>query len=211
MTEAIIAGIALGFVLIFAIGPVIFTIIKLRINYGITSAFYFVAGVWLSDILWVITSNAFGSFLQDLVEYKMYIGAVGGVLLLSLGIYYLFFKKYYSKAELDNGVKIGNATHYRLFITGFLLNTLNPGVIALWFATATNTISYSVEEKILTYSICLGMTIFADFFKIHLAGKLRQKLNDRNIGIINKITGTLYMIFGIALIAGVAYVKLKYS
>lgn len=209
MIEAIIAGIALGFVLIFAIGPVMFTIIKLRINYGITSAFYFVAGVWLSDIIWVVTSNAFGSFLQNLVEYKMYIGIAGGCLLLALGVYYLFFKKYYSKAELDSGVKIGNATHLRLFVTGFLLNTLNPGVIALWFATATNTISYTIEEKVITYSICLGMTILADFFKIRLAGVLRQKLNDRNIGIINKITGTLYMIFGLALIAGVAYFKVK--
>lgn len=207
MTEAIIAGFALGLVLIFAIGPVIFTIIKLRINYGLASAFYFISGVWLSDFLWVVTSNAFGSFLQQLVEYKTYIGIAGGFLLLALGFYYLFFKKYYSKAELDSGVKIGNATHMRLFATGFLINTLNPGVIALWIATATNTISFNIEQKIITYGICLGMTVLADFFKINLAGKLRKKLNDRNIRIVNKISGILYLVFGVALIIGVLFFR----
>ena len=66
MTEAIIAGLLLGLALVFSVGPVIFTILKLRINYGLSSAFYFIAGVWLSDILWVVTANIFGSLLQSL-------------------------------------------------------------------------------------------------------------------------------------------------
>ena len=59
MTEAIVSGLLLGLALVFSVGPVIFTILKLRINYGISSAFYFIAGVWLSDLLWVLTANLF--------------------------------------------------------------------------------------------------------------------------------------------------------
>jgi threonine/homoserine/homoserine lactone efflux protein len=209
MTEAIIAGLLLGLALVFSVGPVIFTIIKLRINYGLSSAFYFISGVWLSDLLWVITANVFSTLLESLQIYKVQIGTVGGIFLISLGLYYLLFKKYHSKQELDEGVKIGNATHARLFITGFLINTLNPGVIALWLAAATKSISSSLEEKVVTFSICLSMNIAADFFKINLAGKLRNKLNDKNITIVNKISGSMFLLFGLALIFGVWYAKLK--
>ena len=207
MIEAIIAGLLLGLALVFSVGPVIFTILKLRINYGISSAFYFIAGVWLSDLLWVVTANIFGSLLQSLQVYKVQIGAAGGIFLISLGIYYLFFKKYHSKEELDKGIKINTTTHARLFFTGFLINTLNPGVIALWLAAATKSISATLEEKVVTFSICLAMNIGADFFKINLAGKLRSKLNDKNIVIVNKISGFMFLAFGVALIFGVVYSK----
>jgi threonine/homoserine/homoserine lactone efflux protein len=211
MTEAIISGLLLGLALVFSVGPVIFTIIKLRINYGLSSAFYFISGVWLSDILWVVIANAFGQLLESLIVYKIQIGICGGVFLISLGVYYLFFKKYHTKAELDQGVKIGNATHARLFITGFLLNTLNPGVIALWLAAATKSTGEPIENIVATFSICLSMNIAADFFKINLAGKLRKNLTDKNITIINKISGFLFLAFGVALILGVAYANVKHK
>ena len=209
MTEAIIAGLLLGLALVFSVGPVIFTIIKLRINYGLSSAFYFISGVWLSDIFWVITANATSTMLESLTVYKVQIGTTGGVFLIGLGLYYLFFKKYHTKQEMDEGVTIASSTHARLFITGFLINTLNPGVIALWLAAATKSISSTLQEKIVTFSICLSMNIAADFFKINLAGKLRNKLNDKNITIVNKISGAMFLAFGIALIGGVWYTKSK--
>ena len=209
MTEAIIAGLLLGLALVFSVGPVIFTIIKLRINYGFVSAFYFISGVWLSDIFWVVTANATSSLMESLTVYKLQIGTTGGVFLIGLGLYYLFFKKYHSKKEMDEGVIIASSTHARLFLTGFLINTLNPGVIALWLAAATKSISSTLNEKIVTFSICISMNIAADIFKINLAGKLRNKLNDKNITIVNKISGCMFLAFGIALIVGVWFTKAK--
>ena len=209
MTEAVIAGLLLGLALVFSVGPVIFTIIKLRINYGFVSAFYFIAGVWLSDIFWVVTANATSSLLESLTVYQIQIGTTGGLFLIGLGLYYLFFKKYHSKKELDEGVAIAGSTHARLFITGFLINTLNPGVIALWLAAATRSINSTLNEKIVTFSICIGINIAADIFKINLAGKLRNKLNDKNIAIVNKISGFMFLAFGFALIVGVWFTKTK--
>ncbi len=207
MTDAIFSGILLGLALVFSVGPVIFTIIKLRINYGLAAAFYFIAGVWLSDIMWVLTANLFSETLGELINYKTIIGISGGGLLMSLGIYYLFFKKFHTKEELDNGVKITSTTHLRLFITGFLINTLNPGVIALWFAATTKSLTNTMDQKIVIFTICLSLNMLADILKINLAGKLRKKLTDRNIRIINKISGLLFLIFGTALIVGVIYTR----
>ena len=203
MTEAIIAGFLLGIALIFSVGPVIFTILKLRINYGITSAFYFIAGVWLSDIMWIILANFFSALLGDLIQYKNIIGITGSVFLIGLSIFYLFFKKYHSKEEIDTGIKINNTTHVKLFITGFLINTLNPAVIALWFAAATKSISNTFNERVVIFTICLMLNISADILKINVAGRIRNKLTEKNINIINKISGLLFLVFGLILLFGV--------
>ena len=209
MIEAIVSGLLLGLALVFSVGPVIFTVIKLRINYGILSAFYFIVGVWVSDILWVVTANFFSGFLGDLLIYKNWIGLLGGSFLFAIGIYFLFFKKYHTKEELDQGIVIKKSTHTGLFITGFLINTLNPGVIGLWLAATTKSISFTLEQKIITFSICLGLNIVADILKIRLTGKLGKKLTSKNITIINKISGLMYLVFGIALISAVVYSLLK--
>lgn len=205
MTDAILSGFLLGLALVFSVGPVIFTIIKLRINYGVASAFYFISGVWLSDLLWVLTANVFGDLLGALIVYKRAIGITGGLFLIGLGIFYLFIKKYHSKEELDKGVRIAGTTHVKLFITGFLINTLNPGVIALWFAAATKSLSNTFNERMVIFAICLLLNMSADIIKINLAGRLRKKLTDKNISIINKISGLLFLAFGVALMIGVLF------
>jgi threonine/homoserine/homoserine lactone efflux protein len=203
MTEAIIAGFLLGIALIFSVGPVIFTILKLRINYGITSAFYFIAGVWLSDIIWIILANFFSALLGDLIQYKNIIGISGSFFLIGLSIFYLFFKKYRSKEEIDMGIKINSTIHIKLFITGFLINTLNPAVIALWFAAATKSISNTFNERVIIFAICLTLNISADILKIKVAGRIRNKLTEKNINIINKISGFIFLVFGLILLFGV--------
>ncbi len=211
MTDAVISGLLLGLALVFSVGPVVFTIIKLRINYGVASAFYFIAGVWLSDIIWVLSANFFSGLLGEVIAYKKTIGITGGLFLIGLGVFYLFFKKYNSQEELDAGVKITGTTHARLFITGFLINTLNPGVIALWFAAATKALSNTIDQRMVIFSICLFLNMGADVFKINLAGKLRKKLTNKNIIIINKISGLLFLTFGVALLLGVIYSTINKS
>ncbi len=200
MTEALLSGFVLGLALVFSLGPVIFTILKLRVNYGIASAFYFISGVWISDFLWVIVANFFGGLLDEVIAFKKPIGTAGGIFLIGLGIFYLFFKKFHSKEEVDNGIKIAGTTYLKLFITGFLINTLNPAVIALWFAAVTKSLSNTYNERLATFSVCLLLNMGADIFKINLAGKLRSKLTDKNIRKINKIAGVLFIVFGLALL-----------
>ena len=204
MTDAIVTGLLLGLALMLSLGPAIFTIIKLRINYGMSSAYFFVTGVWISDIIWILTANFFSGIFEDVVNHRQIIGVCGGGFLICLGTFYLFFKKYHSREELDKGITIRAATHARLFLTGLFMNLLNPGVIALWLAAVTKTISneFTVNERFMTFSICLSISILADIFKINLAGKLRKNLTDKNIRIINKISGIIFLIFGLALMIG---------
>jgi threonine/homoserine/homoserine lactone efflux protein len=205
MTDAIISGLLLGLALVFSVGPVVFTIIKLRINYGIKTAFYFIAGVWLSDLIMVFLANFFGEFMGQLIEYKKSIGLIGGIFLIGLGIFYLFFKRYKKDEKLESGVKISSTTNIKLLITGFLINTLNPSVIGLWLAASTKSIGQPIDEKIAIFSVCLTINILADIAKINLAGKLKKSLTERNIHYINIISGLLFIAFGIVLMVSVLF------
>jgi threonine/homoserine/homoserine lactone efflux protein len=207
MTEAIISGFLLGLALIFSVGPVIFTIFKLRINYSIKSALFFVAGVWISDLIWILLANFFSNLLKEISSYEKTIALCGGIFLIGIGVYNLFFKKSHYKNETDNGLKISGYTNFGVLITGFLINTLNPAVIGLWLAAATKAISNSLNEKFVLFSVCLLLNMSADVLKINLAGKLKEKLTDKNIAIINKISGLIFIGFGAALIIGIFYNK----
>src|SRR3984893_1204587 len=127
MVEALLKGLALGFILALSVGPVIFTVIKQNINNGHRGGFSFVAGVWVSDIFLVVLSNAFTELMKELLEYKKLIGYLGSIFLLALGVYYLFFKKIKLKTGTEgNEIKFGRRDFAQIFLSGFFINTLNP-------------------------------------------------------------------------------------
>src|SRR6476660_8577935 len=93
MWHAVVNGVTLGLVLMISVGPVIFTIIKQSLNNGHEGGFSFVGGVWLSDLVLIVVSNAFSAWVTELLEYKKVIGYVGSSFLIAMGIFYVFFKK----------------------------------------------------------------------------------------------------------------------
>lgn len=204
MWQAILSGITLGLILAISVGPVIFTIIKQSLNNGIEGGLSFVAGVWLSDIFLVFISNAFSELVTSLLEYRMALGVVGSIFLITMGVFYVFFKKIKLQANTDGTeTRFSKRQMARIFSQGFLINTLNPNVFLFWLGTATAFASkYSFYQRILIFGICLGLNIAADVFKVLMAGKLRKRLTFHNMSVINKVSGTILIGFGIALLIG---------
>lgn len=204
--EAVLKGLAISLLLVFSVGPIVFTIIKQSIVNGRMGGFSFVAGIWLSDLLVVVLSNVFSEAVTSLLHFKKAIGLTGSLFLLGMGIFYLFFKKLKLRGAEESAIRISGGTHARLVIAGFFINILNPAVIAFWLTTATTlAIGNSVRDRIVIFSTCILVNFGADVGKVLLAGKLSKKLTHRNIELINKISGLLLLIFGIALFLGVLY------
>jgi threonine/homoserine/homoserine lactone efflux protein len=200
MWEAIINGLTLGCILALSVGPVIFTVIKQSLNNGHTGGLSFVTGVWVSDIILVVVSNAFSAFVGGLMAYKNVIGYLGSSFLVGVGVYYLFFKKVTLRTDADgNALKAKKFDLFKIFTSGFFLNTLNPSIFLFWLGTASACSKYSFNQRILIFSICLAVNIAADILKVMLAGKLRNKLTLHNISLINKVSGVILVGFGIAL------------
>jgi len=210
MVDALVKGFAISLLLIFSVGPAAFTIIKQSINNGRAGGFSFVAGVWLSDLLWVILSNAFSELVIQLLHFKREIGFTGSAFLIALGIYYLFFKKIRLRDE-ESKIVITTGKHAQLTLAGFLINTINPAVMIFWLTTATAiAATHSVKQRVIIFSTCLVLNSSVDIAKVVLAGKIRKNMNEKNIKLINKISGTILLVFGIALLAGVFYTTKKH-
>jgi len=206
MIDALLKGFALSLLLIFSVGPLVFTVIKQSVINGRDGGLSFIGGVFLSDLLMVILSNAFSELVTNLLDFKKTIGMAGSFFLIAMGVYYLFFKKIQLRNEDNSLIKVSAGTHARLALAGFLINTLNPGVIAFWLTTTTTiAISNTVKERIVIFVTCILFNLAADVAKVILAGKLSKKLNQKNLTLINRISGSLLILFGIMLLFGVLY------
>lgn len=209
--QAILKGLLMGLLLVISVGPVIFTIIKQSINNGKEGGFSFVAGVWVSDFIWVLLSNTFSEFVTGMLDFKKPIGIGGSAILISMGVFYLCFKKVKVHPEDVSLPPLQGSDHAKLALQGFLINTFNPGVMGFWLTSATAlAVTHTIRERIIIFGTCLLLNMSADVGKVTLAGKLRSKLTLHNIKVINRVSGFIFLVFGSALLIGVLFFMKKH-
>ena len=209
MIAPLLKGILLGLILSISVGPVIFAIIKQSINNGHKAGYLFVAGVSASDISIVLICNFFTSLFNTAITYKTSIAIAGSIFLIAVGIYTLFFKKVHTNEENNIADKKFRKRDFAaIFLSGYFMNTLNPGVFLFWFAwTAAimadaQTAEHPNEYRLIVFGTCLIFVLVADILKVVLAGKLRSRLTVKNLHYINKLSGLILIGFGIALCWG---------
>ncbi len=202
MFEAILKGLGFGLLLSISVGPVLFSIIKQSLNNGHKGGLTFVFGVSASDIAMVFLVNFFTTIFDQLKEHKNAVGIVGCIFLVSVGIYFLFFKKVKVDEQGKQVFKFSRKDYAQIFLSGFFMNTLNPSVFIFWIYVSTAVIGHSVQEKIIMFTTCLVWMLGTDILKVFLAGKIRNRLTPHNIHILNRINGLLLIGFGIALVWG---------
>ena len=205
MIEALWKGITLGLLLSIAVGPVVFSIIKQSINNGVKGGLAFIIGVSLSDVTLAVVSNFFTELFAEFIERKTEIGIIGSTFLISVGIYFLFFKKVKVNDEGKQIIKTRKRDYLKLIVAGFFMNILNPAIIIFWLTTSTAFINHTLNERIIIFSIALGLVLAGDITKVILAGKLRTRLTLKNIHLINRVNGVILIGFGVALIVGLLF------
>ena len=205
MFEALLKGLTLGLLLSISVGPVIFSIIKQSLNSGHRGGFAFVVGVSASDITLVLVSNVFTQLFGYMVKHKHFIGIAGSIFLVSMGVFFLFFKKI--KVD-DSGVQVlqlSKKDYVKTFLSGFFMNTLNPAVFIFWLTTSTTLITLTIENRIIAFVTCLSFVLSTDVVKVMMAQKIRRKLTPHNIQILSRINGLVLLVFGLILLWGLIF------
>jgi len=205
MNDVFIKGITLGLLLSIAVGPILFTNIKQSINNGVKGGLAFVLGVSLSDICLAVASNFFTEMVNSLLERKELVALIGSVFLISVGLFFLFFKKVALNEQGKQLMVFRKRDYLKLLLTGLFMNLLNPLIIGFWLATSTTFAAHTLRQRFFIFSIALLLVLVTDILKVLLANKIRQRLTPKNILYINRLNGVILIAFGLALLSGILF------
>lgn len=199
MLETIISGVGLGIVLSFVTGPVFFALLKTSIERGFHAGMWLAAGVVTSDLIYVGLAVYGSSFIQFENEYRLPIGITGSAVLMGIGCYYLF-----KKVEINYDTTSSARRNTGYFFKGFLMCIFNPSLLLYWVSVTSGIISVTGElrsEQIIPFFGSILATQFStDTLKAYYANKLRYRIKEHTINLLNRVAGTLIVIFALKLI-----------
>jgi len=191
--------------LTFSFGPAFFALINTGIKFGYRTGSFLAIGVVLSDfflclLVCVLVHFGMANLLHS-EKAQTFFAIIGGIILIVFGAF--FFKK--MPVKTDDVIDIENQlpSPKLMLLKGFFLNLFNPTVWLLWLANVTaisKTLDYSMVKMIVFFSIVLGAVLAVELFKVKLAGKIKNYLTNKIMTIVNYITGSALMIFGLILI-----------
>jgi threonine/homoserine/homoserine lactone efflux protein len=212
IVAALLKGFILGLLLAISVGPIIFAIIKQSIKHGHKGGYAFIAGISASDITLVLICNIFASLFASMLAHEKQIAIAGCVFFLILGIYSLFFKK--PSTDEPHNVKEKVFKRHELvglFLTGFLMNSLNPGALFFWFLWSTAILADSKsmvhpeQYRFIVFITCLVVVLATDVAKVLLAGKLRTKLTAKVMHRLDQVLGVALIVCAIILGWGILF------
>ncbi|MEJ5962742.1 LysE family translocator [Pedobacter immunditicola] len=198
MFEAILQGIGAGILFSFLTGPVFFSMIKTSIEKGFKAGFSLAVGVILSDIIFITATIFSSQFVVYNSQYNVYIGTIGGLFLLGVGLYYLI-KRVHVNYCVEEEVKIKKRGY---IIKGFLMCLLSPTTLMFWIMVGgviTVHLDYTFTEKVVFFVVALITQLSIDSIKTFYAAKLRYRIKERSIQRLNRIAGAVIIIFAIRL------------
>lgn len=207
LMSAVVGGLILGLFMAISVGPTLFAIIKYSLNHSYKTGLAFVLGVSLSDIMYVTIANLAAPWLHFIYKFEKTVAVIGGVALISIGLWGLIKKYKPIRPSTQNNI-ISGSHYFKIFSSGFIINTANPGVIINWIAAVTlvSNASSKMSEmehiiyRVIFFSSCLTLVLGIDFLKVFLADNIRKRLTLRNVMYLQKISSACLLILGIGLI-----------
>jgi threonine/homoserine/homoserine lactone efflux protein len=210
MFSLFIQGIVLGLVVSITAGPAFITIVQTSLQRGFNMAFFTSLGVLLSDAALIAICYLGTSIIVDNPESKLYIGMIGGIILIAFGMW-TFSRK--PEILLRRSPKYKTPTKrpgpLTYLFKGFFLNFLNPFILLFWFTAMSWVASRAEEGRLPIYTVVFFsgtlVTIFSlDLLKSFVGNKISSYLRPRILLWINRIVGIVLVAFGVILIVRVS-------
>jgi threonine/homoserine/homoserine lactone efflux protein len=204
IASLIYQGIIIIVLLTISFGPAFFALLNTGIKYGYKTGSFLAFGVVFSDfflcmMVCLLVHFGMGNLLHS-EKAQTFFSIVGGIVLIVFGAF--FFRKHEIKTEETIDIPSVPSPSV-MILKGFFVNIFNPTVWLLWLANVTaisKTLDYSLVKMILFFSIVLGTVLMVELAKVSLANKIKHYLTNTIMTIINYLTGTALIIFGMVLI-----------
>ena len=205
--NTILKGVLIGILASAPMGPVGILCVQRTINKGRWYGFVTGVGATASDLIYALITGVGMTFVMDLVNdasTRFFLQITGSLMLLGFGIY--SFRSNPTKNMHRSSKTKGTLTHN--FITAFLVTLSNPLIILLFmaaFAQLAFIIPDHPIEMVIGYISIMGGALLWWYGLSWLIDKIRSKFEDYGIVIINKIIGSLVILFSVIVLIGTVF------
>ena len=203
----ILKGVLIGIIASAPMGPVGVLCIQRTLNKGRWYGFVTGIGAAVSDIIYALLSGLGMSFVMDLITNptnKFWLQIIGSIILLVFGI--CCFRANPTRKMHRSGNKKGSLLHNG--ITAFFVTFSNPLIIFLFIGTfaqfAFVVPNHPIEMTLGYMSIVVGALLWW-FGLTWLIDKVRNIFDPNGITIINKVIGSVVMIFSLIALFGLVF------
>ena len=207
VVNLVFKGILIGIVASAPMGPVGVLCVQRTLNKGRWYGFATGVGAAVSDIIYALITGLGMSFVMDLVnnaETKFYLQIVGSIVLLAFGIY--SYRSNPTRNMHVSGKTKGTLLHNA--ITAFFVTFSNPLIIFLFmgcYAQFAFVIPDHPLEMCFGYlSIVFGALLWW-FGLTWVIDKVRSIFDTTGIVIINKVIGSIVIIFSLIVLLGTIF------
>jgi threonine/homoserine/homoserine lactone efflux protein len=199
-------GLVLGITVAITLGPALVALLQTSIKHGIKTGIFLAMGIFTSDFFLVVAAFFGVSEIITAPKYHLVFGILGGLLMITFGIY-----NFFRKVPLKERVEVISEIHVKrpgvlpYFFKGFLLNVANPSLWFFWiFWVVSINSTYGGDRKSVAmfFAGALGMILATDILKCILANKIKVLGNPKVKHWVNRIVGILFFIFGAFIITG---------
>lgn len=203
----IFKGILIGIVASAPMGPVGVLCIQRTLNKGRWYGFVTGIGATISDLIYALITGLGMSFVMDLItnaHNRFFLQITGSVMLMAFGIY--CYRSDPTHKIHISGNKKGSLVHNG--VTAFLVTFSNPLIMFLFmaaFAQFAFVIPNHPLQMVVGYvSIVCGALMWW-FGLSWLIDKVRNKFDNGSIALINKIIGSVVVIFSLIVLIGTVF------
>ncbi len=191
-------GVLFGLTLSLMVGPAFFKLVQTSISQGFRSGSHLVLGISLSDILMVFVAWYGLSSVFEARETQKIISVVGGAVIIGFGIFTA--RRRHISQKTDNPLIKNSKLHLKYLGQGFLFNIVNPGTWLFWLIPIGMANIYAKKSEQIIFLASILFTNFCmDVIKCAISNELKRFLTDNVITIINRVVGSILIIFGLYL------------
>lgn len=191
----LLKGIIVGFSLAAPVGPIGVLCVRRTLAHGGWRGFVVGLSSASADVVYAIIA-AFGvTLISDFVAgHQQWLRLIGGILLLAWG-----FHTFRSRPDTHVPTKRVNR-EARVYFSTLLLALANPLTLFAYAAALSgigveNIRSDRVYLTLMVTGVFLGSLLWSSLLTI-LARIFKEKVSTRGLGIVNKVAGSLLMLFG---------------